>query len=79
MKRRKWWLPVVVMLALLAWWTAVGLQKQILIDNDGNFLIADAFWEARILSRRRQHAESRVKLQARTEPQSVQLVWAARF
>ncbi len=41
--------------------------------------IADASWKARILNKQKQHAESRTKVEARVEPQSVQIIWAARF
>jgi len=55
-------------------WIACGTIAGVWLAN-----VADAFWEAHILNKRRQRVESRVKLQARVGPQDVQLVWTERF
>ena len=38
-------LPIVIALGLLAWWAAVGLQKQLLVQYDGHTIIAEETWE----------------------------------
>ncbi|MCP3955155.1 MAG: hypothetical protein GY697_23495, partial [Desulfobacterales bacterium] len=41
MQRWKMWLPTLAILGLLAWWAIEGLQKSLLILNNGQSLIAE--------------------------------------
>ncbi len=44
LKNWKIWVPTVLVLGALLWWTAVGLKKQVLIRSDGEVLVADQIW-----------------------------------
>ena len=41
MKRWKLWLPTLTLVGMLAWWTIGGLQRDLLILKNGQFLLAD--------------------------------------
>jgi len=55
-------------------WIAVGITAGVWLVN-----VADAFWEAHLLSKKRQYTEEKLQMSARIERQSVKIVWAAKF
>jgi len=45
MKTWKFKLPILIILALLAWWIAADLQGQLLVQHDGHAVLAEEIWE----------------------------------
>jgi len=55
-------------------WFAAGTLAGVWLVN-----VVDAFLESHLLNKQQRHAEARVQLQARVEPQNVQVLWTMRF
>ena len=44
MQRWRWKIPLAVLAGLMIWWALIGLQKQVLLQDDKPILIADRIW-----------------------------------